>query len=214
MPYRFRFSLLLALLLTVHAASAATPHSGGLDTYGCHHDRKQGGYHCHRGEFARRSFASQAEMLAARQQSYTAVPPTLPVSQFSGKVVSVLDGDTIDVLYNRRAKRIRLNGIDAPEKGQAFGQKAKQFVSEQAFGKEVTVRTFGLDKYGRTIGDVFLPDGRMLNEELVREGLAWWYREYAPSNVTLEKLEAEAREAKRNLWSHKKPVPPWVYRHR
>ena len=77
-----------------------------------------------------------------------------------------------------------------------------------------TVRTFGLDKYGRTIGDVFLPDGRMLNEELVREGLAWWYREYAPGNGTLEKLEAEAREAKRNLWSHKKPVPPWVYRHR
>jgi len=153
-------------------------------------------------------------MQTARQQNYTAFPPTLPVSQFSGEVVSVLDGDTIDVLYNRRAKRIRLNGIDAPEKGQAFGQKAKQFVSEQAFGKEVTVRTFGLDKYGRTIGDVFLPDGRMLNEELVREGLAWWYREYAPGNVTLEKLEAEAREAKRNLWSHKKPVPPWVYRHR
>lgn len=214
MPYRFRFSLLLALLLTVHATSAATPHPGGLDAYGCHHDRKQGGYHCHRGEFAGRAFASQAEMLAARQQSYTAVPPTLPVNQFSGKVVSVLDGDTIDVLYNRRAKRIRFNGIDAPEKGQAFGQKAKQFVSEQAFGKEVTVSTFGLDKYGRTIGDVFLPDGRMLNEELVREGLAWWYREYAPGNVTLEKLEVEAREAKRNLWSHKKPVPPWVYRHR
>ena len=63
-------------------------------------------------------------------------------------------------------------------------------------------------------GDVFLPDGRMLNEELVREGLAWWYTEYAPGNVTLEKLEAQAREAKRNLWSHKKPVPPWVYRHR
>jgi endonuclease YncB( thermonuclease family) len=114
-------------------------------------------------------------MLAARQQSYTAVPPTLPVNQFSGKVVSVLDGDTIDILHNKRAKQIRLNGIDAPEKGQAFGQKAKQFVSEQAFGKEVTVKTFGLDKYGRTIGDVFLPDGRMLNEELVREGLAWWY---------------------------------------
>jgi len=214
MRYRFRFTLLLALLTAVLAPSAAAPHGGGLDTYGCHHDRKQGGYHCHRGEFAGRSFASQAEMQAARQQNYTAFPPTLPISQFSGKVVSVLDGDTIDVLYNRRAKRIRLNGIDAPEKGQAFGQKAKQFVSEQAFGKEVTVKTFGLDKYGRTIGDVFLPDGRMLNEELVREGLAWWYRKYAPDNVTLEKLEVEAREAKRNLWSHKKPVPPWVYRHR
>jgi micrococcal nuclease len=214
MPYRFRFSLLLALLSTVLATNAATPHPGGLDAYGCHHDRQHGNYHCHQGQLAGQSFSSQAEMQTARQQTDTAFPPKPPVSQFSGQVVRVLDGDTIEVLHNRRAKRIRLNGIDAPEKGQAFGQKAKQFVSEQAFGKDMTVRTFGLDKYGRTIGDVFLPDGRMLNEELVREGLAWWYREYAPGNVTLEKLEAEAREAKRNLWSHKRPVPPWVYRHR
>jgi endonuclease YncB( thermonuclease family) len=214
MPYQVRFSLLLALLLTVHVTSTATPHPGDLDAYGCHHDRQKGNYHCHQGQFTGKSFASQAEMQAARQEDYTAFPPKLPGSQLSGTVVSVLDGHTIEVLYNRRAKRIRLNGIDAPEKGQAFGQKAKQFVSGQAFWKEVTVRTFGLDKYGRTIGDVFLPDGRMLNEELVREGLAWWYRKYAPDNVKLEKLEAEAREAKRNLWSHKKPVPPWVYRHR
>lgn len=61
---------------------------------------------------------------------------------------------------------------------------------------------------------MFLPDGRMLNMELVREGLAWCQRKYAPDNVTLEKPEAEAREAKRNLWSHKKPAPPWVYCHR
>ena len=214
MPYRFRFALLPALLFTVLAPSMAAPHSGGLDAYGCHHDRQHGNYHCHQGQFTGQSFASQAEMQTARQENYTAIPPTLPVNQFSGKVVSVLDGDTIDILHNKRAKRIRLNGVDAPEKGQAFGQKAKQFVSEQAFGKEVTVKTFGLDKYGRTIGDVFLPDGHMLNEELVREGLAWWYRKYAPDNIKLEKLEAEAREAKRNLWNHKKPVPPWVYRHR
>ena len=214
MPYRFRFALLPAVLFFVLAPSMAAPHSGGLDAYGCHHDRQHGDYHCHQGQFTGQSFASQAEMQTARQQNYAAVPRTPSVNQFSGKVVSVLDGDTIEVLYNRRARRIRLNGIDAPEKGQAFGQKAKQFVSEQAFGKEVTVKTFGLDKYGRTIGDVFLPDGRMLNEEVVREGLAWWYRKYAPGNVKLEKLEAEAREANRNLWSHKKPVPPWVYRHR
>jgi endonuclease YncB( thermonuclease family) len=172
MPYRFRSALLSALLFAVLAPSIAAPHSGGLDAYGCHHDRQHGNYHCHQRQFTGQAFASQAEMQTARQQTHAAFPPILPVSQFSGKVVSVLDGDTIDVLHNKRAKRIRLNGIDAPEKGQAFGQKAKQFVSEQAFGKEVTVKTFGLDKYGRTIGDVFLPDGRMLNEELVREGLA------------------------------------------
>src|SRR5262249_33462398 len=116
MPYRFRVSLLLALLLTVYATSAATPHPGGLDAYRCHHDHQRGGYHCHQGPFAGQSFASQAEMQTARQQNSAAFPPTLPVNRFSGTVVSVLDGDTIEVLYNRRAKRIRLNGIDAPEK--------------------------------------------------------------------------------------------------
>lgn len=74
MPYRFRFSLLLALLLTVHATSAATPHPGGLDAYGCHHDHQQGDYHCHQGQFTGQSFASQSEMQAARQQNYTTFP--------------------------------------------------------------------------------------------------------------------------------------------
>lgn len=95
MSYRFRFSLLLALLLTLHTTSVATPHSGGLDAYGCHHDRRQGDYHCHQGQFAGQSFASQAEMQTAGQQNYAAFPPTPSVSQFSGKVVSVLDGDTM-----------------------------------------------------------------------------------------------------------------------
>src|SRR5262249_8173966 len=123
-------------------------------------------------------------------------------------------GDTIEVLRNQRAVRGRLNGIDGPEKRQAYGTKAAQRTAELAFGKLVTVQTYGLDKTGRTIGGVFLPEGRMLNEELVREGFDWWYREYAPFNAKLAQLEAEAREARRNLWSHKKPVPPWVWRHR
>lgn len=212
MPYRFRFSLLLALLLTVHATSTATPHPGGLDAYGCHHDRQQGSYHCHRGEFTGQSFASQAEMLAARQQSYTAVPPTLPVSQLSGKVVSVLDGDTIDVLYNRRAKRIRLNGIDCPEKGQAYGQRAKQAASALVYGKEVTLLTHGLDKYRRTLADVLLPDGTNLNHELVKDGWCWWYRKYAPGNIELESLEKDARDTKKGLWADPAPIPPWAYR--
>jgi endonuclease YncB( thermonuclease family) len=135
-------------------------------------------------------------------------------ADFSGQVVSILDGDTIEVLRNHRAVRVRLNGIDCPEKQQAYGTKAAQRTAELSFGKSVTVETFGRDKYGRTIGDVFLPDGRMLNEELVREGFAWWYRKYAPYNLKLAELEAEARTAGRNLWSHKKPVPPWVWRHR
>ena len=85
-------------------------------------------------------------------------------SEFTGPVTHVLDGDTIEVSRNHRNVKIRLNGIDTPEKGQAYGHKATEFVVLQVFGKEVTVQTFGFDKYGRTIGDVYLPDGTMLNK--------------------------------------------------
>ena len=79
-------------------------------------------------------------------------------------------------MHDGRAEKIRLNGIDAPEKGQPFTNGAKQFVSELAFDREVRVETKGQDRYGRTIGDVFLPDGRNLNQEIVKAGLAWWFR--------------------------------------
>lgn len=134
-------------------------------------------------------------------------------ADFTGPVTSVLDGDTIEVSRSHRNVRIRLNGIDAPEKGQAYGHKSEEFVALQAFGKDVTVQTYGLDKYGRTIGDVYLPDGTMLNKEMVKAGLAWWYCKYS-IDQSLAELEIEARVAKRGLWQDPKPVPPWVFRER
>src|SRR5215472_16861184 len=113
-------------------------------------------------------------------------------ADFSGRVVGVLDGDTIEVLHNHPAERIRLNGIDCPEKGQAYGKKAKQAASELVFGKDVTLETFGKGKYGRTIADVLLPDGTNVNHMLVKEGWCWWYRKYAPGNVILAELERGA----------------------
>ena len=91
-------------------------------------------------------------------------------AEFSGSVVSVLDGDSIEVLHNNRAERIRLNGIDCPEKGQAYGKKTKQAASALVPSKEVTFQTFGKDKYGRMIADVLLPNGTNVNHELVNEG--------------------------------------------
>jgi micrococcal nuclease len=111
---------------------------------------------------------------------------------FSGKVVGVTDGDTITVLHERTPVKVRLHGIDCPESGQDFGTRAKQATSELAFGKLVTVRPVDTDRYGRTVALVVLPDGRTLNHELVRSGLAWWFRKYAPGDVTLERLETEA----------------------
>jgi endonuclease YncB( thermonuclease family) len=135
------------------------------------------------------------------------------LADFSGSVVGVLDGDTIDVLHNGQAERIRLNGIDCPEKGQAYGKKAKQFTSGLVFGKQVTVKAFKKDRHGRTVADVLLSDGTNVSHELVKAGLAWWYKQYAKHDETLAHLEQDAREQKRGLWSDPNPVPPWEVRH-
>ena len=110
-------------------------------------------------------------------------------ADFSGKVVSVLDGDIIEVLRHQHPERIRLNGIDCPEKGQAYGQKAKQATSALVFGKVVMLQTFGKDKYGRTLADVRLLDGAHVNHTLVKESWCWWYPKYALRNRELERLE-------------------------
>ena len=214
MLHRLSLLILLPFVGLSLTPIAAWPHGGGLDAYGCHNDRKHGGYHCHRGEFAGKSFASKAEMLSSRQESYTATPPILPSVHFTGKVVEVTDGDTISVMHNGKAEKVRLSGIDCPEKSQAFGQRAKQFTSELVFGKDVTVTVHDTDKYGRTIGEVKLLDGRVLSQELVKAGLAWWYRKYAPGDTTLERLETEARNAKQGLWVDPNPIPPWEWRHK
>lgn len=132
---------------------------------------------------------------------------------FTGRVVGVSDGDTIRVLRDRTEVRVRLNGIDCPETGQDFGSRAKSVTSSLAFGQVVKVIPKETDRYGRIVADVVLPDGRALNEELVRQGMAWWYRHYARNIVRLAQLESEAKAARRGLWSQPNPVPPWEWRH-
>lgn len=110
-------------------------------------------------------------------------------------------------MHNGTPEKIRLNGIDCPERGQAFGNRAKQFTGDMVFGKTVTIKEYDNDKYGRTIGDVLLSDGTNLNKELLRQGFAWWYRQYS-NDKELEQLEQEARLSKKGLWSDPKPVAP------
>ncbi len=133
---------------------------------------------------------------------------------FTGQVVGVLDGDTIEVLHNRKAERIRLQGIDCPEKGQAFGKIAKWATSAMVFGRTVTIQTHDTDRYKRTVANVLLADGTNVNHKLVKDGWCWWYRKYAPDDAVLEALETEAREAKRGLWIDPRPIPPWEWRKR
>jgi micrococcal nuclease len=134
-------------------------------------------------------------------------------AQYPARVVGIADGDTLTVLTGRKTQlRIRLAGIDAPESGQDFGMRAKQASSNLAFGKTVTVIERDTDRYGRTVADILLPDGRSLNRELVGQGMAWWYRKYAATDAVLCRIEAEARQARRGLWSQPGPVPPWDWR--
>lgn len=99
------------------------------------------------------------------------------------------------------------------QKRQPFGTRAKEYTSELAFGQEVTVYGDGRDRYGRTLAEVRLPDGRSLNQALLRAGLAWWFRKYS-KDLRLGELERQARDAKLGLWAEPHPVPPWEWRTR
>lgn len=132
---------------------------------------------------------------------------------FTARVVAVSDGDTIVVLDGATEVKVRLNGIDCPEKRQAFGARARQLTSLLAFGKTVKVTPIGEDRYGRLLGDVLLPDGRVLNRELVAAGMAWHYVKYSKDEA-LAQLEREARAGRVGLWSDANPTAPWDFRAR
>lgn len=130
------------------------------------------------------------------------------------KVIKIIDGDTIDVLTDdKETIRLRFNGIDTPERGQPFGNNATDFVKDMVGGKMVSIiETDEPDRYGRLIADVY-HDGKLINLELVRAGLAWHYVEYAPDDKALAAAELEAREQNAGLWagSHK-VIAPWDWR--
>jgi endonuclease YncB( thermonuclease family) len=136
---------------------------------------------------------------------------TTASADFTGLVVSILDGDTITVLKDSEEEVIRLNGIDCPEKNQVYGNKARQFTSNRALNTVVRVEAKEVDRDGRTIADVILADGTNLNRELVKEGLAWWFFKYSKDEM-LRALEMDARDGKRGLWANPLPMPPWVFR--
>ena len=148
-------------------------------------------------------------------------------ADFTGKVVAVADGDTITVLRGREQVKIRLAGIDAPEKKQAFGNAAKERMGEMVFGKEVRVDDRKKDRYGRTIGRVWvatdecrLPDCPKTLDAgmaLLTVGLAWHYKKYDREQSEEERgqyafAESEARTKRVGLWHDATPVPPWEWR--
>jgi micrococcal nuclease len=130
---------------------------------------------------------------------------------FTAKVIGVKDGDTIEILYLGKSETVRLVDIDCPEKKQAFGTKAKEFTSALCFGKTVQIKTDGKrDRYKRMLATVSV-DNKNINEELVKAGLAWHYKQYS-KKPAFAKLEDEARKKKLGLWIDRKPVEPWLFR--
>jgi Micrococcal nuclease (thermonuclease) homologs len=111
---------------------------------------------------------------------------------FTGKVISITDGDTVTVLTDNKQIKVRLAEIDTPEKNQPYGKNAKKALSDFIFGKIVQIKFETIDRYGRTIGKIFL-DNQNINKEMVKLGHAWVYIHYA-RDKTLFALEKEARE--------------------
>ncbi len=135
----------------------------------------------------------------------------------AGRVVSVADGDTLTLLdANKQTHKIRLSGIDAPEKKQAFGQQSKQSLSNLAYGRQVTADCPKRDRYQRSVCVVTVA-GSDVGLQQIRQGLAWWYRAYAHEQRAqgrrdYELAEQVAKERKLGLWREKDPIPPWDWR--
>ncbi|MBB5334241.1 thermonuclease family protein [Chryseobacterium koreense] len=131
------------------------------------------------------------------------------------KIIGVKDGDTVEGLYYELPMNIRLEHIDAPEKKQSFGTKAKEKLSDLCFGKMVTIISKGkngnYDSRGRIIAEIFLEDGTNVNKEMVKAGLAWHFKKYS-SDAEYARLEDVARSKKLGLWSDPNSVSPWSFR--
>ena len=130
-----------------------------------------------------------------------------------GEVVAITDGDTIKLLTPAKQQiKVRLADIDTPERGQPYGRKARQVLSEKIHRRQVDVEEVTIDRYQRLVGRVFL-DGRNINAEMVEDGAAWVYRKYS-DDPQLLRLESQAREQGRGLWALQpdQRIPPWEWR--
>jgi endonuclease YncB( thermonuclease family) len=133
-------------------------------------------------------------------------------TQFSGRVLRVSDGDTLTVDAGGSPVKLRLYGVNSPEKKQEGGPEAAEFTRRLALDQTVTVVGHGTDKYGRLLGDVVLPDQRSLSKELLAHGHAWWYKRFVPTRMDLRDLEASARRFHLGLWAARNPQDPDEWR--
>lgn len=136
---------------------------------------------------------------------------TMPALAEQFNVIGVSDGDTVKVISkDQREMKCRIWGIDAPEKGQSFGQKSKQALSDLIYRKSVEVQVVAQDRYGRSVCKISL-NGRDINKEQIAAGMAWMYRQYS-SDPLYAQAESTARAKQLGLWAEANPTPPWEFR--
>lgn len=132
-------------------------------------------------------------------------------AQISGRVIGIKDGDTVVILLEGNIqKTLRLAEVDCPENSQPFGKNAKQFTSDQIFGKQINFIETDTDRYGRTIAKIYY-DNKYLSAEIIKAGFGWWYYHYS-NDKNLKMLEDEASKNKIGLWSDANSIPPWEWR--
>ena len=147
------------------------------------------------------------------------IATVIQAADLRGRVVGISDGDTLTILdSDRRQHKVRLAGIDAPEKSQAFGQASKVSLSEQAFGRDVVVVWDKQDRYGRIIGKILVNQEDICLQQ-IRRGMAWHYKQYQKDQAPIDRskyseAEAIARASQVGLWQDKDPIPPWEWRHK
>lgn len=156
--------------------------------------------------------ARSASIILAICLSHAAQADTL-----YGRVIGIADGDTLTILdANREQHRIRLAGIDAPEKKQSFGQASKQSLSDLAYGRDVDVELNKADRYGRIVGKV-LVSGVDANLTQIKKGMAWHFKKYEGEQSVADRkiyaaAEDRARQQRQGLWREQSPVAPWDWR--
>lgn len=127
-----------------------------------------------------------------------------------GQVIDVLDGDTVKLRSDWHIYKIRLAGIDAPEKQQAYGVQSKIYLEHLIADKDVSIKVLSCDQYGRYVGKIYL-NGKDINGEMIRSGYAWHYNHF-DSNPVYAGFMLDAQRSNRGLWQEVHPTPPWIFR--
>ena len=157
----------------------------------------------------KRLLPAPVRMLLPGEGAPSGIPA--PLDEYTGRIIEVHDGDTATLLSGDRKYRIRFYGIDAPELSQRGGAESHDALSSKILGADVVVCVTSVDHYGRAVGRVKLGE-RDINLEMVREGQAWYYSNYAKGDTALAAADEYARSRKTGLWRDPAPQPPWEYR--